>query len=118
MRVLLVEDDADAQALVRACLVRIGDMTVDSVSDGAAAIEALRAASYDAVILDLMLPKANGFEVAASVQTIVPRPQLIVLSALSRYHGDRFPTGTIILQKPFEIDEVTQIIEGLQPAAT
>ena len=36
----------------------------------------------------------------------------VVLSAISRYFGDRFPPGTLVLQKPFEIDEIESILRG------
>ncbi len=103
--VLVVEDDDGTQSLLRAMLRR-HDASVEVAADGQAAIERLRSAEFDTVILDLMLPKMNGFEVAGAIRTLPRQPKLIVLSALARYFGDRFPEGTVMLQKPFEIDQL------------
>ena len=103
--VLVVEDDDTTQQLLRAMLRRRG-AAVEAVGDGESAIERLRAGGFDAVILDLMLPKMNGFQVAEVIRALEPRPKLIVLSALARHFSDRFPEGTVMLQKPFEIDQL------------
>jgi DNA-binding response OmpR family regulator len=103
--VLVVEDDDATRQLLRAMLHRHA-AEVEAVGDGESAIERLRAGEFDAVILDIMLPKMNGFQVAQVIRALEPRPKLIVLSALARYFGDRFPEGTVMLEKPFEIDRL------------
>jgi DNA-binding response OmpR family regulator len=101
--VLVVDDDDDTQSLLRALL---RDAAVAVAGDGQTAIELLRSAEFDTVILDLMLPRMNGFQVAEVVRALEPRPKLIVLSALARYFRDRFPEGTVMLEKPFELDHL------------
>jgi len=103
--VLIVEDDHATQEFLRVMLRR-HDAAVEAAFDGQTAIERLRCGEFDTVILDLMLPKMNGFQVAQVIHALEPRPKLIVLSALARYFRDRFPEGTVILQKPFEIDQL------------
>lgn len=105
--VLVVEDDGDVQNLLRAIL---RDASVSVAGDGRTAIDLLRKRPFDTVILDIMLPSMNGFQVAEVIRGIDPRPKLIVLSALSRYFEDRFPEGTILLQKPFEVDRLQQAL--------
>jgi DNA-binding response OmpR family regulator len=102
---LVVEDDDATQQLLRVMLRRHG-AAVEAVGDGESAIERLRSGEFDAVILDIMLPKMNGFQVAQVIRALEPRPKLIVLSGLARYFSDRFPEGTVMLQKPFEIDHL------------
>lgn len=108
--VLVVEDDDVTQQLLRAMLRR-HDAAVEAVGDGESAIERLRAGGFDAVILDLMLPKMNGFQVAEVIRALEPRPKLIVVSALARDFGDRFPEGTVMLQKPFEVDRLDAALQ-------
>lgn len=98
--VLIVEDDGDVQSLLRAVL---RDASVVLAGDGQAAIEMLQLAKFDTVILDIMLPRRNGFQVAEVVYALRPQPKLIVLSALTRYFYDRFPEGTVMLEKPFDV---------------
>lgn len=103
--VLVVEDDDATQQMLRAMLRR-HDAAVEAAFDGETAIERLRAAEFDTVILDLMLPRMNGFQVASVIRALDPRPKLIVLSALAREFRDRFPEDTVMLQKPCVIDEL------------
>ena len=63
-RVLLAEDDQGIRALVGSVLYRAG-LNVEFAADGKEAIEHLQANSYDAILLDLMMPTASGFEVLA-----------------------------------------------------
>ena len=90
--VLVVEDDDATQQFLRVMLRR-HDATVEAVFDGQTAIERLRSGEFDTVILDIMLPKMNGFQVAQVIHALEPRPKLIVLSGVARYFRDRFPGG-------------------------
>jgi DNA-binding response OmpR family regulator len=112
MKLLIVEDDEKLQDLIRTILTR--EVTsIDVSSDGEHAIEMLQTNVYDVVILDLMLPKKNGLVVAEAVDALSDKPRLIVLSGLARYLTDRFPAGTLVLQKPFEIDRLAEVVRGL-----
>jgi len=60
-RVLLVEDEADIRELIRYSLEQ-GGFEVEEASDGAGALEKLRAFAPDLIVLDVMLPGMLGFE--------------------------------------------------------
>ncbi len=62
MRVLLAEDEEDLNRIIVKKLVSDG-YSVDSCFDGKEAIHMLSLVDYDAVILDVMMPKADGYEV-------------------------------------------------------
>jgi CheY-like chemotaxis protein len=109
---LVVEDEESVQRLLQRILRR-HCLSVDVASDGQAAIEMVRQRSYDLVLLDLMLPKVNGFEVSAAIQELPRRPKVIVLSAIARYFSDRFPPDTVVLQKPFELGRLEEVILAL-----
>jgi DNA-binding response OmpR family regulator len=111
--VLIVEDDEKLQGLIRVLIAR--DTTaMDIASDGEQAIEMLQSSEYDIIVLDLMLPKKNGLMVAEAMAALPRRPHLIVLSGIARYLGDRLPPGTLVLQKPFEIDKVGEAVRGIR----
>ena len=115
--VLLVEDDPNVQSLVRTILARVCER-VDVLDDGEEAIEQLGRAEYDVVVLDLMLPGKNGFEVAAAVAQIQPKARLIVMSAIARHFADRFDSNTIVLQKPFDVDQLAAAVrDAARPPA-
>jgi DNA-binding response OmpR family regulator len=66
-RVLLVEDDASIREVVGIGLRQAG-MQVTGVGDGREALAQFRSASYDVVLLDVMLPSIDGFEVLREVR--------------------------------------------------
>ncbi|HEX8252025.1 MAG TPA: response regulator [Thermoanaerobaculia bacterium] len=109
---LIVEDDESVQRLLQVVL-RKHCSTIDVAADGDTAIGMVRNGSYDLVLLDLMLPKANGFAVSEAIQQLPKRPTVIVLSAISRYFEDRFPADTLVLQKPFDIDRIDEVLRTL-----
>ena len=61
MRVLVVEDEVKMAALIRRGLTEQG-LTVDVAGDGEEALALARASSYDAIVLDVVLPGIDGFE--------------------------------------------------------
>ncbi len=66
-RVLLVEDDPAQRAIVRAALEPAG-YVVDEAEDGHAGLARLRATPPDLIVLDLLMPRMDGFEFAATLQ--------------------------------------------------
>ncbi len=80
MRILIVEDDAVlADGLTRT--LRQSDYAVDHVEDGIQADHVLATQSYDLVILDLGLPKLDGFEVLRRLRRNGTRVPVLVLTA-------------------------------------
>lgn len=67
MRILVVEDEPKMTALLARALTEEGH-TVDTVADGRHAVAAVDGGDYDAVVLDVMLPGIDGFEVCARLR--------------------------------------------------
>jgi len=67
MRLLLVEDDRDLSDFVREGMSREG-FIVDTVADGDEALRQAEEAEYDVVLLDVMIPKQDGFAVLKSLR--------------------------------------------------
>ena len=116
-RLLIVEDDEDVRRLVQTIL-RTHCSTIDVAADGERAVELLASNAYDVVVLDIMLPKKNGFEVAEAIAAMAQPPGLVVLSAIARYFRDRFPAKTVILQKPFDIKQLEDAVREVRPVTT
>ena len=79
-RILIVEDNADFADGLRYNL-QLEGYTVEVLGDGPAAIERVRVAAPDLMILDLMLPGADGYEVLRTVRQAGARLPVIILSA-------------------------------------
>src|SRR5262245_12042228 len=90
MRILVVEDDPKLGALLRQGLREHG-FAVDLAGDGATGLQLALSSEYDAMILDVLLPRQNGFEVVRDLRRAeCPLPVLILTSRSSvedRVHG-------------------------------
>ena len=116
-RVLVVEDDDNVRKLVQTIL-RTQCSAIEIAEDGERALEMLKSNAYDVVVLDIMLPKKNGFEVAEAIATMPQPPGLVVLSAIARYVRDRFPAKTVVLQKPFDINQLESALREARPVTS
>ena len=86
-RVLIVEDEPDLVALVKRWLEKDGHQ-VEHVADGAAALEALKGAPLPhLVLLDVMLPKLDGFEVLRRLGA-EPRTRALPVVMVSSFSRD------------------------------
>src|SRR4051812_17573055 len=82
MRILLVEDTVDVGEAIVARLERLGH-AVDWEKDGSVADEVLGIQHYDLVILDIMLPKLDGFSVLKHLRRRKSAIPVLVLTARS-----------------------------------
>ena len=114
MSVLIVEDDPSIATLI-ASICRYRGWTCDVVPDGAAAIPHLHRGRYGAIVLDLMLPRYNAFEVLtflrAEKRDLLKR--VIVITAASPVMLEAFDVTDVctLIRKPFEIDDLQDAIE-------
>ena len=80
MRLLIAEDDLDlAEAL--AVFLEKHQYTVDAVHDGSAALDYAGTGDYDAVILDIMMPKLDGLQVLARLRDSGVSTPVMLLTA-------------------------------------
>ena len=117
---LVAEDDAGVRTLLVALLRHLGIHSVP-VENGAQAIDCLRRTSFDGVILDIMMPALNGFEVLEYIRAERPHLQqrTIVVTAASEKTYRYFDTSRIhlLIRKPFEIDELLEAIRKIATSA-
>lgn len=108
MRLLIAEDEQDlAEALT--VFFEKNQFSVDTVNDGFAAYEYASAGQYDAIVLDVMMPKMNGVEVLERLREEKVKTPVMMLTAKGE-KDDRiigFNAGADdYLPKPFEPDEL------------
>ena len=82
MRVLLVEDDYAVSQSIETMLKKEG-MIVDTTDLGEDGLEIGKLYDYDIIILDLMLPDMNGYEVLKSLRAAKVNTPVLILSGLS-----------------------------------
>ena len=115
-KVLVVEDDDGIRKLLLMALRR-QSLHVDAAADGAEALRLCAATEYAVIILDLMMPVVDGFEVARRLKSnpATASIPLVAISALARA-GDREDALAAgcdeFVRKPFELDELERILRG------
>ncbi len=113
---ILVVDDED---LIRRALSRAfasKSYQVFSAENGVKALEVLATEKIDLIILDLLMPEKNGFDVLAEMNKVIP---VVIISAFSgtnadHFHSDEYPQVVGFIKKPFEhLNHVIEHVEKL-----
>jgi CheY-like chemotaxis protein len=114
-RILLVEDEVPLRRVIVLNLAARGQ-TVDEVGAADEAIERLRAARYDLMLLDICLPDRTGWDVLREMRELGLSVPTVVVSAV-RVSASRLrefqPLG--YLPKPFPLDALLRIVGGEPP---
>ncbi|SUZ32218.1 putative transcriptional regulatory protein TcrX [Roseibaca ekhonensis] len=116
-RVLVIEDEPNISEAIRFILTRNG-WQVDVEADGFAALARLRSAPPDALILDLMLPDMDGFEILRNLRAEAPTRDLPVLMLTAKGQvADRDLAAklgvTRFMTKPFANAEVVSALHDM-----
>lgn len=111
IKILIVEDEEAIANLIRMNLAKAG-YQCETASDGEEAAEAIQEKTYDLILLDIMLPKLNGYEVLEYAKTVdIP---VIFLTAMGdteqKVKGLKLGAEDYIA-KPFEIAELLARVE-------
>jgi DNA-binding response OmpR family regulator len=113
MRVLVVEDHATLAGRIAEGLRQAG-MAVDTVHDGAAALDAAAQASYDVIVLDRDLPVVHGDRVCRALAGSDPRILMLTAAAAVEDRVDGLELGADdYLGKPFAFTELVARVRAL-----
>jgi DNA-binding response OmpR family regulator len=115
MRVLLVEDDSRVASFIRRGL-REERYAVDVAKDGEEALYLAQTGEYDAIVLDLLLPKRNGLEVLRTLRADRSTVPILVLTAKDELQDKvaGLDAGADdYLTKPFRFDELLARLRAL-----
>jgi two-component system alkaline phosphatase synthesis response regulator PhoP len=114
-RVLLVEDEAGLRLTLSDRLTSEG-YSVDTASDGEAGLASATSGGYDLIVLDVMLPRMNGFDVCREVRQRGVTTPILMLTArgqvVDRVVGLKLGADDY-LTKPFDASELIARLEAL-----
>lgn len=106
---LVVDDDAGIQGLFMALLARDG-FAVDCAPTGRTAFEYLKRSSYSVILLDLMMPDVNGFELLALLERESPAllQRVIVMTGAAQRLVDTVDESRVwgVVRKPFDLNDL------------
>ena len=114
-RILVIDDDLAIRVLLQAVLRRM-KFDVELAEDGAAGLDKLQVGNgYDLILLDLMMPRLNGYEFIDRISRLYPapeRPHIVVFTAAGKRGVDKIPPDSVCnsILKPFDLDTFIEII--------
>jgi len=115
-KILIVDDQDSNVRLLEFALRRSGYVAVTSTMRGDHVCELHREHSYDLILLDLQMPRMNGFEVLAALANEAP-VAVLVLSADPRQEEQSLAAGANgFLGKPFVLTEILARVEAMLTA--
>ncbi len=115
IRVLLVEDDPNLGNLLSEYLNAKG-YAVKLMTDGEKGFNEFKRSTYDFLILDVMMPKKDGFTLAKEIRELNPKIPILFLTAKSMKEDtlEGFKSGADdYMTKPFSMDELLARIEAI-----
>lgn len=123
-KILVVDDKPDIVETVTLCLTQEG-FDVSTAFDGEQALELAREEQPDLIVLDVMLPKENGYQVARYLREdykqgrIATLPKILLLTARTvsdKQREDFLQTWSgaeVFMYKPFDLEEVVSTVKRL-----
>lgn len=113
-QILIVDDDPAIRNLLRLVAERRG-LSADMAADGAEALQLLVESRYDLAIIDLMMPRLNGYELVTALRTFPQRPAVVIATAMTDSVLGMLEADLVhsIIRKPFDIDMVGSMMTAV-----
>jgi DNA-binding response OmpR family regulator len=113
-RVLVVDDDESIRILIQRLLSKHG-FNVQTASDGGAALDMISKDGYDALVLDLMMPRVDGFTVLR--QLIATHPELVAKTVVATAYPKDVAKRQLnevcrVIIKPFDTTELVEAVRA------
>ncbi len=115
-KILIVDDERIMREMLKEALEKLEDKGVEllTADNGEEAIESIRTEKPELVILDVMMPRKNGFEVCNTVKNELGMSDvyILMLTANSRHECNKQKSkevgADIFMTKPFDPDEIAK----------
>jgi len=107
---LVVDDEPALRELIKRVLTSAGHAVVAAPGARAALAELARQPAIPLLLVDIVMPDMDGYEVAAEARKISPRIHVVFTSAFAPDPA-RHPSGAAFLAKPFTNESLTSIVE-------
>jgi two-component system, OmpR family, response regulator ChvI len=113
-KILLIDDDVGITLTFKTALEEKG-YVIDAYNDPILALSNFRANVYDLILIDIRMPKMNGFELYLEILNIDNKARVIFITAFRTYYeslGENMPKATrpSFIKKPIEINELIRRI--------
>ena len=115
-RVLLIDNEPDITTTLQVGLTEGGHFDVDAFTDPLSALKGFRPNFYDLVLVDIVMPELDGFELSEQLKKIDPGVKVCFLTASEMYHEEFRElehcglNKNLFLQKPISADNLVREI--------
>jgi DNA-binding response OmpR family regulator len=104
-KILLVDDDPRILTIEKTILTQ-GGYAVDTAPDGVVALEKIKASHYDGIVLDILMPYMNGYEVAKEIKKLEDYKSTPIVMITAATERDALKQGfgagaVVFMNKPF-----------------
>jgi two-component system, OmpR family, response regulator ChvI len=112
-RILIVDDEEDITLILKKGLEKYG-YEIDAFNDPLLALSSFRAGSYDLILLDIRMPKMDGFELYQELQKVDGKVKVCFMTAFEVYYEalkELFPdtySSVCFVKKPFSIQDFVE----------
>jgi DNA-binding NtrC family response regulator len=116
-RILVVDDDPDITLTLEAGLEIVGLFDVETFNDPKSALKSFKPDYYSLVLIDIMMPKMDGFQLYESLKKIDPDVKACFLTASEMYYGVHRGVEhcalkeDLFLQKPISTDDLIKEVK-------
>jgi CheY-like chemotaxis protein len=115
-RILVVDDLSDNRFLLQTVLETEG-YRVDTAEDGTSALEKIQAVLPDLILMDVMMPDLNGYEVTQRIRQVLNLAEIPIL-IVTAYDDTVNPRGKALgvngfIRKPIEFDQLLSQVDTL-----
>lgn len=122
IKLLVVDDELDITRTVKTGLELMGSFSVDTFNDPVEAASHFRAGTYDMLILDIRMPKMNGFELYREIMKKDSNARVCFITAFEINHSEfrkLFPSVDVncFIRKPISITELASLVKETLKAA-
>lgn len=124
MKILLVEDNLMNQKVVTFNLKKL-NCEITPVSNGREALEIFKSGSYDLILMDIMLPEMNGYQITTEIRKFeklnnIEKPVAIIALTANTYENDKEKCLSVgmneYISKPFSAQQLINTVEKyIQP---
>ncbi len=121
-KILVVDDEPDVTYTIKKILEDNGFEVVDTFTDSILALDSYKANFYDLVILDILMPKLDGFQLYIKIREKDPKVKICFLTAITTFNEDfrktRLELGKTInedyfIQKPVKMEDLLKKLTSI-----
>jgi CheY-like chemotaxis protein len=118
-RILLIDDEPDIIYSIKRVLENNNEFVVDSYTDPTLALSNFRPGLYDLILLDIKMPKADGFKLYQKIMEIDSTAKICFLTASELFYEhlrlDVYPRldKAYFIQKPFRLEQLIRKINEI-----